>query len=92
MCFGCSKEPSQCDGSFEYPQHMCRLRNKRKILNHILLSGGVMIDLTTVAKLARSLRLREVNLPFRDKMVFEFFILCLFYTGNIYSSFSLDSK
>ena len=51
-----------------------------------------MIDLTTVAKLARSLRLREVNLPFRDKMVFEFFILCLFYTGNIYSSFSLDSK
>ena len=21
MCFGCSKEPSHCDGSFEYPQH-----------------------------------------------------------------------
>ena len=22
ICFGCSKEPSQQDGSFEYPQHM----------------------------------------------------------------------
>ena len=22
MCFGCSKEPSQRDGSFENPQHM----------------------------------------------------------------------
>ena len=22
MCFGCSKEPSHRDGSFEYPQHM----------------------------------------------------------------------
>ena len=30
ICFGCSKEPSQCDGSFEYPQHMFWLR-KRKL-------------------------------------------------------------
>ena len=22
MCFGCSKEPSDRDGSFEYPQHV----------------------------------------------------------------------
>ena len=22
ICFGCSKEPSHLDGSFEYPQHM----------------------------------------------------------------------
>ena len=29
MCFGCSKEPSQRDGSFEYPQHMFWLRNKK---------------------------------------------------------------
>ena len=29
MCFGCSKEPSHQDGSFEYPQHMFRLRNKK---------------------------------------------------------------
>ena len=29
MCFGCSKEPSHRDGSFEYPQHMIWLRNKK---------------------------------------------------------------
>ena len=28
ICFGCSKEPSHQDGSFEYPQHMLWLRNK----------------------------------------------------------------
>ena len=28
MCFGCLKEPSQRDGSFEYPQHMFWMRNK----------------------------------------------------------------
>ena len=27
--FGCSKEPSHWDGSFEYPQHMFQLRNKK---------------------------------------------------------------
>ena len=29
MCFGWSKEPSHRDGSFEYPQHMFWLRNKK---------------------------------------------------------------
>ena len=29
MCFGCSKEPSHRDDSFEYPQHMFWLRNKK---------------------------------------------------------------
>ena len=29
MCFGCSKEPSHPDGSFDYPQHMFWLRNKK---------------------------------------------------------------
>ena len=29
MCFGCSKEPSHRDGSFEYPQHMFWLKNKK---------------------------------------------------------------
>ena len=29
VCFGCSKEPSLRDGSFEYPQHMFWLRNKK---------------------------------------------------------------
>ena len=28
-CFGCSKEPSHRDSSFEYPQHMFRLINKK---------------------------------------------------------------
>ena len=29
ICFGCSKEPSHRDGSFEYPQHMYWLQNKK---------------------------------------------------------------
>ena len=29
ICFGCSKEPSHRDGSFEYTQHMFCLRNKK---------------------------------------------------------------
>ena len=29
ICFGCLKEPSHWDGSFEYPQHMFCLRNKK---------------------------------------------------------------
>ena len=36
ICFVCSKEPSHGDGSFEYPQHMFWLRNKKK--NSVLLS------------------------------------------------------
>ena len=32
ICFGCSKEPSHWDGSFEYPQHMFWLRNKKILL------------------------------------------------------------
>ena len=29
ICFGCSKEPSHRDGSFEDPQHLFWLRNKK---------------------------------------------------------------
>ena len=29
MCFGCSNERSHWDGSFEYPQHMFWMRNKK---------------------------------------------------------------
>ena len=36
MCFGCSKEPSHRDASFEYPEHMFRLSNKK--INDALLS------------------------------------------------------
>ena len=31
ICFGYSKEPSHLDGSFEDPQHMFWLRNKKII-------------------------------------------------------------
>ena len=30
MCFGCLKEPSHGDSSFEYPQHKFWLTNKKK--------------------------------------------------------------
>ena len=29
ICFGCSNKPSHHKGSFEYPQHMLRSRNKK---------------------------------------------------------------
>ena len=32
MCFRCSREPSHRDGSFEHPQHMSWLRNKKNSL------------------------------------------------------------
>ena len=34
ICFECSKGPSHRDGSFEHPQHMFWLRNKKIIWNH----------------------------------------------------------
>ena len=39
--FGCSKEPSQWDGSLEYPQHTFRLSNKKNIFRYAPLSGGL---------------------------------------------------
>ena len=41
VCFGCSKEPSHGDGSFEYPQHMFWMRNEKNNFNRARLSGGV---------------------------------------------------
>ena len=41
MCFGCLKEPSHWDGSFEYPQHMFWMRNKENIFQYALLSEGL---------------------------------------------------
>ena len=43
MCFGCSKEPSHGDASFEYPQHMFWLRNKKNNFSYALLSGGLYL-------------------------------------------------
>ena len=31
ICCGYSKEPSQCDGSFEHPKHMFKLMGKKVI-------------------------------------------------------------
>ena len=45
ICFGCSKEPSHRDGSFEYPQHMFSLRNEKnnfQIHVHTLFYGPKM--------------------------------------------------
>ena len=41
ICFGCSKEPSQWDGSFEYQQHMFWLRNKKIKFWYTLLTKGL---------------------------------------------------
>ena len=42
MCFGCLKEPSHCDGSFEYPQHIFWLRNKKIMFSYALFSRGLL--------------------------------------------------
>ena len=45
MCFGCSKEPSHRDGSFEYPQHMFLLRNKKNNFQLRTLICGLALTL-----------------------------------------------
>ena len=45
MCFGCSKEPSDWDGSFEYPQHMFWLRNKKNNFQLRTLIWGPILSL-----------------------------------------------
>ena len=41
VCFGCSKEPSHRDGSFEYPQLMFWLINMKIIFWYTLLTKGL---------------------------------------------------
>ena len=46
--FRCSKEPSHLDSSFEYPQHMIWLINKKnKIYLHTFIWGPVFINAST---------------------------------------------
>ena len=44
ICFGCSKEPSHGDGSFEYPQHMFWWRNRKLKFNYALFSSSLYDD------------------------------------------------
>ena len=44
ICFGCSKEPSHRDGSFEYPQHMFWLRNKKNSFKYVAISRGLFLE------------------------------------------------
>ena len=48
VCFGCSKEPSHCDSSFEYPQHMFWLRNKKVKFSLRTLKTKVLIQLMII--------------------------------------------
>ena len=52
MCFGCSKELSHRDGSFEYPQDMFWFRNKKNNFQLRTLTWGPDADdlLITFAK------------------------------------------
>ena len=42
-CFECSKEPSHRDGSFEYPQHMFWLRNKKNKFQLLFIIWGLCL-------------------------------------------------
>ena len=52
MCFGCSKELSHVDSSFEYPQHMFWLRSKKNNFQlHTLIMGPgrhIVLDIDPV--------------------------------------------
>ena len=54
ICFGCSKEPSHWDGSFEYPKHMFWLRNKKISFSLRERSGSVVECLTRDRRAAGS--------------------------------------
>ena len=44
ISFGCQKEPSYWDSSFEYPQHMFWLRNKKNYYSKCYISIQVCLD------------------------------------------------
>ena len=60
MCFDCSKDPSHRDSSFEYPQHMFWLRNKKSNFHlHTLIWGQSLEWLKIVFILEKSADLNE---------------------------------
>ena len=56
MCFGCSKEPSHRDGSFEYPQHMFWMRNKKNNFQLRSLIWGPDIDVSFVLQYCMTIK------------------------------------
>ena len=58
MCFGCSKEPSHRDGSFEYPQHTFWLRNKENNFQLLTLIWGPAYSSDSVLDRVLDLRSR----------------------------------
>ena len=55
ICFGCSKELSHRDDTFEYPQHMFLLRSKKINFNYALFSNSLyrmaLVDLDSLQNL-----------------------------------------
>ena len=74
ICFGCSKEPSQWDSSFEYLQHMFWLRNKKINFDYALLSGGLYLLAIIGAILSKG---EEISVNLGDSLVPKEISCCL---------------
>ena len=61
MCFGCLKEQSHRDGSFEYPQHMFWLRNNKMIFSYTLFPGGPNLQVSCFSEIFFTFSLKEWN-------------------------------
>ena len=63
MCFGCSRELSHWDGSFEHPQHVFLFINKKNSFNNTRLSSGLIQCGPQETVLSRSIQ--PPDLPIR---------------------------
>ena len=73
------KEPSHWNGSFEYPQHMFWLRNKKILFSYTLISGGLTQD-----------RMLFDNILFAFFVLCFFSKKCLEYLPSVSSSLDPD--
>ena len=72
--FGCSKEPSHRDGSFEYPQHMFWLRNKKK---HFSLTYFITKGLAIVANFGLPIySLHFFSCYYCHRLIYWLFVCC----------------
>ena len=60
VCFGCSKEPSHGDGSFEHPKHMLKIMGK-KIFTTLPVTDSYLLTKTYVVDTQKN-RLHETVL------------------------------